>query len=171
MSQYDVSPNRAGEVGEIARLLSYILLLLASVGLYVSATAIPASRFEKLGAGAFPQFVFAGIILLSLIAIIDAVRKIPRAAYADFGTQTTHWVKRRGLVFICLAALAIYIALIPRLGFSIASFLFVFGLEIILMPRRPMTLLIGALIALAFSFGINGLFAEVFTVFLPRGGL
>lgn len=165
------SETKAQEAGEIARLLSYIAILGASVVLFVSAGAIPSSRFETLGAGAFPRFVFAAIILVALIAVVDALRKIPQTAWAQFGHETAAWAKRRYLVFVSLAAFAAYIVALPYLGFSIASFVFVLGLQVILMPRRPLSMLIAVGVALAFSFGLNWLFAEVFTVFLPRGGL
>ena len=60
---------------------------------------------------------------------------------------------------------------IPVLGFSLASFLFIFGLEVVLMPRRPVAIAVALVVALVFSFGLNWLFAEVFNVFLPRGVL
>ncbi|ASM73057.1 MULTISPECIES: tripartite tricarboxylate transporter TctB family protein [Roseobacteraceae] len=155
----------------IARLLSYVFLFAASGGLFISATAIPASRFEKLGAGAFPKIVFAAMVLMSALAVIDALRQIPLAAYRDFSSQTQAWVKRRYLVFVSLAALTVYLLAIPLLGFSIASFAFLFGLQLVLMPRQTKSIVIAAVVALVFSFGLNWLFAEVFTVFLPRGVL
>ena len=162
-------PDEAKEAGEIARLLSYIVLLLASFGLFFVASGIPTSRFEKLGSGAFPQIVFAAIAFVAVIAIIDALRKIPRQAYGRFAVQTRGWVRGRYLVFIILGALALYVLAIPIIGFSIASFVFVFAVQVILMPRRTKSVVIAFVIALIFSVGINWLFAEVFTVFLPRG--
>ena len=161
--------DHAKEAGETARLLSYLVLLIASVGLFASAYAIPASRFERLGAGAFPQMVFGALALMSLVAIVDALRKIPAAAYGRFAAETVAWMRRRYLVFVVLAALGVYIVLLPLLGFSIASFLFILGLELVLMPRGWKTLLLALVVAVVFSFGLNWLFAEVFDVFLPRG--
>lgn len=169
MSEPVYDKQQAKEAGEIARLLSYVLLLLASVGLFLSANAIPASRFERLGAGSFPKIVFAGIALVAVIAIIDALRKIPRAAYGRFMGETVRWACRRYLVFIVLAALGACLVAIPLLGFSLAAFLFIFALELVLMPRRPVPMIVGLVVAVVFSFGLNWLFAEVFTVYLPRG--
>ncbi|MDJ0932785.1 tripartite tricarboxylate transporter TctB family protein [Breoghania sp.] len=171
MSESSHNEEHAKEAGEIARLLSYVVLLLASVDLFLSANAIPPSRFERLGAGAFPKIVFANIALVAIIAIVDALRKIPRDAYGRFFTATADWARRRYLVFICLAALAACLIAIPRLGFSIASFLFIFGLELGLMPRRPVSIFTALVVAAIFSFGLNWLFAEVFNVYLPRGVL
>lgn len=154
----------------MARLLSYAFILIASCGLFFSALAIPASRFERLGAGAFPKMVFAALMFMSLIAVIDALRKIPRAAYGRFTHETLAWARRSYLIFVVLAALGVYIAALPMLGFSIASFLFILGLELVLMPRGWVNILVALIMAVVFSFGLNWLFAEVFDVFLPRGG-
>ncbi|WP_321342939.1 tripartite tricarboxylate transporter TctB family protein [Breoghania sp.] len=169
MNDHSFSKEQIKEAGEIARLLSYVLLLCASVGLFISATAIPTSRFERLGAGAFPKIVFAAIALVALFAVVDALRKIPRDAYGRFLATSADWARRRHLVFICLAALAACLAAIPVLGFSIASFLFILGIQLVLMPHKPTNILAGIIVAIVFSFGLNWLFANVFTVFLPRG--
>lgn len=170
MTELDTA-KRAQQAGDVARLLSYIILLLASATLFVVARQIPVSRFERLGAGAFPTLVFGALVLMSLLAIVEAARKIPRTAYADFAQQTLLWARQRYLVFVVLAALGVYLALMPWLGFSWASLLFVFVVQVILMPLSPKRLLLAVIIALVFSFGINALFADVFHVFLPRGSI
>lgn len=159
------------EAGEVARFLSYIVLLLASVALFVSAGHIPGSMFETLGAGAFPRFVFGTIILVAFIAVVDSMRKIPRDTWGRFGVNTLHWIKSRFLVILCFGIFVSYLLVLPILGFSFASFVFVLAIQWLLMPRSPVTILIAVLVALAFSFGLNSLFADVFNVFLPRGDL
>ena len=74
-------------------------------------------------------------------------------------------------MFVCLGALTAYLLVIPVLGFSIASLIFLFVLQVILMPRTPKSIALAAVVAVVFSFGLNWLFAEMFTVFLPRGVL
>jgi hypothetical protein len=163
-------PNmKPQEAGEIARLLSYVALFLGSVGLLISARSIPASRFESLGAGAFPTIVFGLIALVSAGAIFGAMRDIPKAAYGQFLSQTVAWARRCYLVFVSLGAFTVYLVAIPILGFSIASFIFLFCLQLILMPRSAKSILLALIIAVVFSFGLNWLFADVFTVFLPKG--
>jgi len=164
-------PMKAQEAGLVARLLSYVFLLLASIALFISASGIATSRFEKLGAGAFPKIIFGAMAIVSAIAIIDALRQIPRHAYGDFAAQAVAWAKRCYLVFVCLGALTAYLLVIPVLGFSIASLIFLFVLQVILMPRTPKSIALAAVVAVVFSFGLNWLFAEMFTVFLPRGVL
>lgn len=164
-----LSHDKAMEAGEIARLLSYFIILIASVGLFFAASEIPTSRFETLGAGAFPQIVCAAIGLLSMVAIVDSLRKISYLGYGRFYTEAKAWMCRRYLVFITLGALTLYILVIPIIGFSIASMIFLFSVQVILMPRSTKSIVIALITALVFSFGLNWLFAEVSTVFLPRG--
>ena len=118
---------------------------------------------------AFAQF--CEVLRQGGLAQPDALRQIPRHAYGDFAAQAVAWAKRCYLVFVCLGALTAYLLVIPVLGFSIASLIFLFVLQVILMPRTPKSIVLAAVVAVVFSFGLNWLFAEVFTVFLPRGVL
>lgn len=170
MSRSPLDEDLAMETGEIARLLSYIAFLLIAVAMFFQAGDIPTSRFERLGAGAFPQFVFAGMALICAIAIFVTVPKISAEAYKSFAKATVAWALSRYLVFICLAALGLYLVAIPNLGFSLASLIFLFCVQLVLLPRSLGSILVAALIAVIFSYGLNWLFAEVFTVFLPKGG-
>lgn len=81
------------QAGEIARLLSYVALLAVSISMFLEARTIPTSRFEALGAGAFPMLVHALLSLLLISAIISAVRRIPTEAYPRFASQVVIWVQ------------------------------------------------------------------------------
>jgi putative tricarboxylic transport membrane protein len=75
-----------------------------------------------------------------------------------------------GLVAAAFAAVAAYIALLPLLGFRIATVLFVAGFQVIL--ERPRTLhgwLQMAAIALATSAVTYVVFNNYLLVLLPRG--
>lgn len=157
------------ESGEVARLLSYIALLLVSAGLFLEARTIPTSRFEVLGAGAFPTLVHGVLILLLLTAIVGSVRRLPGDAYGRVAGQVAGWARARRLVFALFACLAVYLAVMPVIGYSIATFVFLMVLQIILAPKTRTAMIIALVLALIFSFGLNWLFAEVFNVFLPRG--
>lgn len=158
------------ESGEIARLLSYIALLAVSVGLFFEALAIPTSRFEVLGAGAFPMLVHALLSLLLIGSIAGSVRKLPADAYARFVTDALVWARTRRLVLVLFACLAAYVLTMPVVGYPVATFLFLILLQITLAPKTRRAFAIALVLSLIFSFGLNWLFAEVFNVFLPRGG-
>lgn len=155
--------------GEVARLVSYIALLAVSVGLFLEARAIPTSRFEVLGAGAFPVLVHVSLSLLLIGSIVGAVSKLPAAAYAQFVTDAVIWAKTRRLVIVLFACLAAYVLTMPIIGYPIATFLFLVVLQVTLAPKTRIAFGIALGLALVFSFGLNWLFAEVFNVFLPRG--
>ncbi|PIL19174.1 hypothetical protein P775_16025 [Puniceibacterium antarcticum] len=157
------------EPGEVARLLSYVVLLAVSFGLFLEAHTIPTSRFEILGAGAFPMLVHGTLITLLVIAIAGSVRRIPGDAYGRVSAQIMDWIRARRLVFAVFSFLAIYLWFMPVVGYPIATFAFLAVLQITLAPKTRKSAAIAITLALIFSFGLNWLFAEVFNVFLPRG--
>lgn len=161
--------TKGGEAGEVARLLSYIALLAVSGGLFLEARTIPTSRFEVLGAGAFPMLVHGVLILLLFSAIAGSIRMLPVDAYGRFFAQIGHWARARRLVFVVFGCLGVYLFTMPVIGYPIATFAFLLVLQITLAPKTRKALGIAIALALIFSFGLNWLFAEVFNVFLPRG--
>lgn len=166
----DRPPFPAGtEAAEIARLLSYLVLLAVSVVLFVTATAIPTSPFEVLGAGAFPMLVHGVLIVLLLSAAAGSLRRLSRAGAGRFAAAAGEWVRSRRLVFVVFACLAAYLAAIPAVGYAIATFVFLMVLQLALGGLSRKSILIAPTVAVVFSFGLNWLFAEVFNVFLPRG--
>jgi hypothetical protein len=155
--------------GEVARLLSYIALLAVSAGLFLEARTIPTSRFEVLGAGAFPMLVHATLIVLLLSAIVGSIRQLPAQAYGRFVSQIGQWAVSRRLVFMVFCCLAIYLFTMPVIGYPIATFAFLAVLQITFAPKTRKAIAVALVLSLIFSFGLNWLFAEVFNVFLPRG--
>lgn len=160
---------RNSESGEIARLLSYVALLAASVGLFLEARAIPTSRFEALGAGAFPMLVNGALSLLLVGAIIGSVRSIPAAAYPRFARAVSLWVGERRLVLFMFLCLLAYMAALPVVGYSITTLVFLLVMLLSFSPRTKTAIALSVGLALLFSYGLNWLFAEMFNVFLPRG--
>ncbi len=157
------------EAGDIARLLSYVALLAVSIGMFLEARTIPTSRFEALGAGAFPMLVHVLLILLLISAIIGSVRQIPAEAYPRFASQAILWAKTRRLVLLMFVFLIIYITAMPVIGYPIATLVFLLAFLLTLSPKTKKAVALCVTLALLFSFGLNWLFAEVFNVFLPRG--
>ncbi|MBF9059467.1 tripartite tricarboxylate transporter TctB family protein [Rhodobacterales bacterium HKCCSP123] len=168
MSQID-SRSTQQESGEIARLLSYIALLAVSLGLFLEARAMPRSRFEVLGAGAFPMLVHGCLSLLLVASIIASIRKIPVGAYGVFASAIVTWAREKRLVLFLFLCLAIYVMSMPVIGYPIATLLFLLALQITLAPKTRTAIATAVVLSLIFSYGLNWLFAEVFNVFLPRG--
>lgn len=170
MIDREEAPEKRNEAGEAARLISYAVLLVAAVLLYLEASGLPASRWGVLGPGAFPQLVLGALALLSLVAIIDSARKLRTAGWPDFGAAVLWWLRARRLVVFLFVVFALYLWAIPWLGFSLATFVFLLVAQAMLAPRTWFAAAVGLVIAVLFSYGMNWLFAEVFLVFLPRGG-
>lgn len=162
-------PVERKEAGEVARLLSYAVLLVAAVLLYFEASGLPTSRWEVLGAGAFPQLVLGALALLSAIAIFDSLKKLRAAGQLGFGEAVLWWLRARRLVVFLFVVFVVYLWAIPWLGFSLATLSFLLVAQALLAPRTLFALGMGLVIAVLFSYGMNWLFADVFSVFLPRG--
>lgn len=158
------------EAGEVARLISYIVVMAGSLYLFFDARALPTGRWEVLGAGAFPQLVFAVLALLAAAAAFGSLRSLSRPAVLGFAGAAAAWLRARYLVIFTLALFGLYLVAVPLAGFSWATFGFLLVTLLVLSPRSPAAIAAAVILALVFSFGLNLLFAEVFNVFLPRGG-
>lgn len=157
---------------EFARLISYIVFGLGSAYLSLRAGELPTSRWEPLGAGSFPQLVFAVLAVLCLISAIRAVIDIRKAGQLDgLMSALCSWIKVRRLSFALFGLLVVYLGVLPIAGFSLATFIFLLITQLMIAGISKKTLIQSVIAALIFSVGLNLLFAEVFNVFLPRGVL
>ncbi|ESR25273.1 tripartite tricarboxylate transporter TctB family protein [Lutibaculum baratangense] len=163
------SPNERA-AAELARLVSYVVLLAGAAALYFVATSLPTSRWEPLGAGAFPRMVMILLGVLCLLAIADSFRKLRAlGAPEELGHLARDFVVSHRLVIFVFIAFGVYLAVLRGLGFAIATFLFLLVAQLIVAPRSMRSVVVAVCVASVFSFGLNYLFAEVFRVFLPRG--
>jgi len=156
----------------LARLTLDVALALGAIGLFVNAAGLPASRWEPLGAGSFPQLVFGLLALLAAFSAIGSIRQLLGDSAALDGRQLRalpgRWLRERYLVVALFVLFGGYIAAVPRWGFSLATFGFMLAASFLLAPRTLRAWVIAVVLSLVFSFGLNLLFAEVFNVFLPR---
>ena len=159
----------SGRSAEVARLVSYLVLVAAAIALFVVAGDLPSSRWEPLGAGAFPRLVLGVLAGLGTLAALDAVRRVARGG--GHPPDLAAWLKRHRLVLALFVLFAAYLALMRPLGFPLATFAFLLLAQLLLAPATWTARAVVLVVAIVFSFGLNALFAEVFRVFLPRGGL
>jgi len=164
--------GRAAAPGRrVAHAVSYALLLGVAAFLFVIARDLPESRWEPLGAGAFPRLVLGVLMAIAGLALADELRRLWRDRSAARPPRPGAVVHRYRLVALVLAGFVVYVLALPVLGFSVASLAFLAAIQLALGPKHPRAIAIMALVAVVFSFGLNALFAEVFNVFLPRGRL
>lgn len=146
------------------------LLAALFIFLFIRAEDLPSSMWEPLGSGSFPRLVLGVLVLLNLGLVVQELRRglgsprLPQGLYRN-------WLWRHRLALGLLGLFAIYTLAVPTLGFRLASFIFLILAQVLLGARRLRGLTIAIIIALLFSFGIEMLFRDVFTIGLPRGVL
>ncbi|MEM6972691.1 MAG: tripartite tricarboxylate transporter TctB family protein [Pseudomonadota bacterium] len=154
---------------EAARLVSYAVIAALAGLLFVDAASLPASRWEPLGAGAFPRLVAGVLVVLCMISAVATLRRLGGLqVFAGFGKAALDWAGERRLVFATLVLFALHLATISTVGFAPSAFVFVLATALMLAPFSVKTLAIAVTVAAAFSFGLDLVFREVFDVFLPR---
>lgn len=136
-----------------------IVLVVAGVGWWES------RGFSELG-GVFVRWVVGALAMLGLALLVKGVVSPEyRRALAD----------RRDLpaVGIVLASLVAYVALVPVVGFVLASSAFASGLAITLLGDRRTfrRSFIASLVGIGVSIGLYVVFQHGFSVPLPRIGL
>lgn len=163
------TPAQAQNSAEVSRLISYVLIAGVAAFLFRDAGSLPASRWEPLGAGSFPRLVFGLLVVLCVAASAGSLRKlVGTSVWSNYRASAFNWLKHRYLVVLMFGWFALYLALTPSIGFAHASFGFLILSMLSLAPRTLKALMIGLVLALVFSYGLNIFFAEVFNVFLPR---
>ncbi len=159
----------SSQAAELSRLISYLIIAAIAAYLFFEAGSLPASRWEPLGAGSFPRLVFGLLVALCLTASLGSVRKLlGTSELSSYGAEIVRWIRQRRLVVLVFSLFAVYLIVIPMLGFALASFGFLLATMLLLAPRTPRSWLIAAVLAVIFSYGLAALFADAFNVFLPR---
>ncbi|MGH8745261.1 MAG: tripartite tricarboxylate transporter TctB family protein [Burkholderiales bacterium] len=144
-----------------------LVCLVLSLGMLALTRGLPQSAMVPVGPGFYPRIVLVIMAALSLMLLIFDLRAgrggRPR------GAKPAPPPNYR-LVAITFSAFVVYVALLPPLGFRIATFLFVAALQWLLeRPRgvRRWALLLA--IALATPWLTHLAFENYLSVLLPRG--
>ena len=162
------APDATARGGRLGQLVSYAVVLALAAWLFWEAGDLPASRWEPLGAGTFPRLVLGALALLAATALVREFR-LWRLEKGPVRLDLWSTLVRYRLVAAVLGFFLVYVAVLPQLGFSLASFVFLLATQLVLGPKTRRALTVMVVVALVFSFGLNWLFAEAFNVFLPRG--
>ncbi len=145
----------------------FILLLLA-LSVFLLWTAYGISGFESFtSAGAYPM-VTTGVMVVSGLVILFQSLKTPRAAGGTGESLVRQFVRTLtpSLVLAFTVATIAYMLLLERLGFVLASYLFLVGSMWILGSRRFILNLAVSALALGFIYLI---FQTIFAVSMPAG--
>lgn len=138
--------------------------LVLGAGLFTLTWGLPQSPFVPIGPDFYPRIVLAATMLLGAILVVGEWRGRRRAAPSPVG--------RRNYRLVCLTFLAfgLYILALPGLGFRIATFVFVAGLQAVLDPPRSAGRWVGVVVlAAATSIPVFLIFERWLSILLPRG--
>lgn len=160
------SEKPAVEGGNRGRFVAYLILLICSIGFLVLALALPASRWEPLGAGTFPAIVLTVLIILCALGLIQEVRGGIASGPALGAALNSH----RLVVFTFISFVLCVLAL-PFFGFGASTFVFLTVVQLALAPKTWKARVTALIIAVVFSFGLVWFFGELFNIFLPRASL
>jgi hypothetical protein len=148
-----------------------LISLAVSLALLPFAFGLPKLPIVPIGPGFYPAIVLVFMAAMSAVLVIQDLVAQRQATGAVAVEPAPAQPKRNyGLVLAAFVAVAIYIALLPFLGFRIATALFVVCFQFVL--ERPTTLRQWA-IQLAIAVGTAAVtylvFERYLSVILPRG--
>jgi hypothetical protein len=161
--------------------------LAISVWLLVLTRGLPPAIMVPVGPAFYPRVVLSFMALLSVLLIAielvaqrrrrsdsteprsaGAVAPVARPPPAEVSATRTK--ANYALVLVTFVAFALYVILLPRLGFRIATALFVAGLQVALSwPRTGWRWVVVVLVALGTTLVCDLAFERYLSVLLPRG--
>ena len=145
--------------------IAALVVLVVGAVLFALTLGLKDSPFVPIGPGFYPRLVLGVtvILALSLLASDIAIRRRGRAA-------PKHRAANYRRVLLLFLAFGLYVALLPLLGFRVATFLFTAGAQGALAPPRERKHWI---VLLAVALGTTVLtylvFERYLSVLLPRG--
>jgi hypothetical protein len=167
--------------------------LVASLILFALTLGLPGpSLLVPIGPGFYPRIILGITALFSAVLVVQALlarrRGKPkiglRATFQKSDSdpdrvtevggrreaRKSYTAPNYGLVGWSFAVFGGYVALLPPLGFRIATLLFVLALQWLLgRPGTPKAWLLACIIAVVTAFGTFHLFQDYLSVLLPRG--
>jgi hypothetical protein len=165
-----------------------LVCLAASLILFALTLDLPGpSLLVPIGPGFYPRIILGVTAALAAMLAVQALlktRKRPRPKSGSgphlqdsqpSGSGADSTEKRGpdpnyGLVGWSFAVFGVYVALLPPLGFRIATFVFVLALQWLLgRPRTAKAWLLACVIAVVTAFATFHLFQDYLSVLLPRG--
>ena len=123
---------------------------------------LPHPALVPIGPGFYPRILLGIMVVLSAALVVSDLLSRRRAAAAP---------ARYRLVLLAFAIFAAYVALMPMLGYRVATFLFVGALQATLEPPRGARWWLVLAVALATTLVTYYIFERYLSVLLPRGRL
>ncbi len=144
----------------IAEPLSFALALLTAIGAVALALGFPRTPDAHSGPGSFPIFLGVVLIGLALCGLIQSIRKgATQQEKSEESANRSHMLLLGGTT-------ALYLLLMPLLGFITGTTLLCMAVLIIHGYRNPVRALAAGFIA---AFALYGIFGLLMNVVLPKG--
>jgi len=141
--------------------------LALSLGMLLLTRGLPESPMVPVGPAFYPRIVLVLMAGLSLLLVVLDWRAVRRGRPA--GAKAAAAPNYR-LVVVTFTTFIVYVVLLPLLGFRIATFLFVGGLQALLEPPRSARRWALVLaIAIVTTVVTHLAFEQYLSVLLPRG--
>jgi hypothetical protein len=146
-----------------------LVCLAVSLALLVMSLDLPPASQVSIGPAFYPRvtlFLLGGLSLILVVMDVLAHRRQPAGAAVLAAAVPRNYT----LVLITFVLFGLYIALLPELGFRIATVLFVAALQVALdWPRSTKQWALVAIVAVATSLVCFAIFEDYLSVLLPRG--
>jgi putative tricarboxylic transport membrane protein len=152
-----------------------LVCLAISLALLPHAFGLPRLPIVPIGPGFYPAIVLSFMALTSAVLVLQDLlaprRQAPPPEAAPAEPNAPAASRRAyGLVAASFVTIAVYIALLPLLGFRLSTVVFVFVFQILLeWPGSLATLLRQAAVAVAAAAVTYLVFNDYLAVLLPRG--
>ncbi len=144
----------------IAEPLSFALALLTAIGAIFIALQFPRAEDAHSGPGSFPVFLGVTLAVLALCGVVQSIRR--GMIKPDVGDRSTERMR----MFFLGGATALYLLLMPLLGFITATTLLCAVVLMIVGYRNPARALAAGFIA---AFTLYVIFEILMNVVLPKG--
>jgi hypothetical protein len=147
--------------------ISGLVCLIVSLGMLALTWGLPPAVMVPIGPAFYPRVVVLTMAVLSAILLVLDIRAArQRAASPPVAAEPTNY----RLVLATFIEFGLYIALLPAIGFRIATVLFVAALQVTLeWPASNRRWVLVVLIAIATSWVSYIVFEDYLSVLLPRG--
>ena len=155
-----------------------LVCLAASLILFALTLDLPGpSLLVPIGPGFYPRIVLGITAVLAAMLAVQGLLKLRKSrsdphfqAGSGRNSEKSGSEPNYALVGWSFAVFGVYVALLPLLGFRVATLLFVLALQWLLgRPRTPKAWLVACVIAIVTAFAMFHLFQDYLSVLLPRG--
>ena len=145
-----------------------LVIMVASAVIYWDSLSLRVRTYDPLGSGTMPRMVATGIIILCLVAIVQAIfernaRRRPAPVGEDDDFERRPWLAVTIFGFLVVSGILILL----QVPFGITGSLLVFASTVLIKKGERAIILPAAALSLVFGVGLSYLFGAVFNVDLP----